>query len=94
MSVNNHQYWFFYIQLLSVGLYQDYQVRESHCNCLLFLNKLILVLFGVHVLSLLVPSHLEVSKRKTKYSVKTTLQTRHWIPSSYVNSTVLCDIYL
>ena len=69
-------------------------MRESNFNRLLFWDKLILLLFGVLILRLLVPSYLELCLNKTRNSVKITLQTIHRIPSSYVNTTVMCGTYL
>ena len=46
------------------------------------------------ILSLLIPSYSELFLNKTRNGVRITLQTRHGIPNSYVNGTVICGTYL
>ena len=51
-------------------------------------------MFCMLILSLLIPSYSELFLNKTRNDVRIILQTRHGIPNSYVNSTIICGTYI
>ena len=94
VSVNDCQYWLLQTVALRRPIPGFIKCENSLFNGILFTDKLILLLFCVFNLTFLVPSYLELFLNKTTNSVKITLQTRHYIPNSYVNSTIICGTYL
>ena len=91
VSVNDHKYWLLHTVALGRPI-RIYQVWKSHFNCLLFWDTLILLLVCVLILRILIPSHFELFLNKIRNGVRITLQTRHWIPNSCVNSTAIMHV--